>query len=106
MREPSNSNRTSPSTSSVPSVLPQRIELVRLTLPPSPTPILPPYVDECPDYWEVGGEQTCNNINDLGKCGGGLKNFTNFKYGGKTGVDAKRQWANECGITWSGITTN
>ena len=67
--------------------------------------VFPPYVDECPDYWEVVGEETCNNVQNLGKCAG-VKNFTNFVYGGETGLEAKKKWANDCGITWSGVTTD
>ena len=73
----------------------------------------PPMVPECPDYWLVdgsGNNTKCTNIKDLGTCPppSGQKHLTmNFNvapYIGNGGNCAKYNWANNCNVTWDGIT--
>ena len=66
----------------------------------------PPMVANCPDYWEdvtnsadaAVGSVRCNNIQNIGSCGGEkifLKTETPCN---------KYTWATTCGSTWDGIT--
>jgi hypothetical protein len=73
----------------------------------------PPLVPSCPDYWLVdgsGNNSTCINIKDLGTCSAqnGEKhltmNFNNAPYTGSQGLCNKYRWANNCGVSWDGIT--
>jgi hypothetical protein len=73
----------------------------------------PPMVPSCPDYWQMdgsGNNATCTNIKDLGICPpqGGQKhlvmNFNDPMYSGQNGLCAKYTWANNCKVTWDGIT--
>ena len=73
----------------------------------------PPLVPSCPDYWKMdgsGNNATCTNIKDLGVCpaqGGEphlVMNFNTSAYTGQNGLCAKYTWANNCGVTWDGIT--
>ena len=73
----------------------------------------PPMIPECPDYWVVdgsGNNTTCINMKDLGTCQpqNGQKhlvmNFNGAAYTGSNGLCAKYNWANNCGVTWDGIT--
>lgn len=78
----------------------------------------PPIVGECPDYWidSSGNGSNCINVRDLGTCktgGNGVSpggqhlamNFTVAPYVGSAGTCAKYTWANNCGVTWDGITS-
>jgi len=74
----------------------------------------PPLVGECPDYWTdiSGNGAQCVNVKDLGMCNGSLQtgqhltmDFTQAPYIGENGSCAKYKWANQCGITWDGITS-
>ena len=73
----------------------------------------PPLVPSCPDYGLVDGSgntSTCINIIDLGTCSAqnGEKhltmNFNTAPYTGSQGLCNKYRWANNCGVTWDGIT--
>ena len=74
----------------------------------------PPMTPPCPDYWEMNndssGNNTCSNIKNLGKCqpANGQKhlvmNFNDPSYNGSNGLCAKYTWANNCGVSWDGIT--
>ena len=64
----------------------------------------PPVTAECPDYW-VAKKKECTNPKNLGKCKG-PKNFNSKAYKGHDGDCAKSKWANNCGVTWQGITSN
>lgn len=64
----------------------------------------PPDIAECPDYWEVSGNQTCNNVKNLGHNCESPKNFSGPQWQGQTGIQVKQKWAKGCGITWDGIT--
>lgn len=73
----------------------------------------PPIVPQCPDYWDIdgsGNNTTCINVKNLGTCPpqNGEKyltmNFNSPTYSGANGLCAKYTWANNCGISWDGIT--
>lgn len=73
----------------------------------------PPMVPECPDYWVsqgTGTNATCVNVRNLGVCkptsGDShlTMNFNNAPYVGANGNCAKYTWANNCQISWDGLT--
>ena len=73
----------------------------------------PPMTPDCPDYWIMdgsGNNTTCTNVKDLGICSpaSGKKhltmNFNNAPYTGSQGMCNKYNWANNCGVSWDGIT--
>ena len=64
----------------------------------------PPVIGECPDYW-IAQNNTCTNPKNLGKCRGS-KSFNNKIYKGDGGDCAKAKWANNCNLSWQGITNN
>lgn len=75
--------------------------------------VWPPMIPECPDYWTMDGSgnaTTCINVKDLGTCPpkGNSKHLTmNFNTPAFTGSNelcAKYTWANNCGVSWDGIT--
>tara|TARA_B100001769_G_scaffold271658_2_gene264819 strand:+ start:8611 stop:8958 length:348 start_codon:yes stop_codon:yes gene_type:complete len=73
----------------------------------------PPIISECPDYYEIGviGQDTiCNKKSgldiskDIETCNK-LK-ISNASYQGTGGLCEKRKWAENCGVTWDGVTNN
>lgn len=64
----------------------------------------PPVTAECPDYW-VAKDGKCTNPKNLGKCTGPM-DFNTANFQGDGGDCAKAEWANNCNISWSGLTTN
>ena len=64
----------------------------------------PPVTAECPDFW-VAKNNECINPKNLGKCKDS-KSFNSKTYQGNGGDCAKSQWANNCGLSWQGITNN
>jgi hypothetical protein len=73
----------------------------------------PPVTPECPDYWVIdgsGNNTRCINVKDLGTCPAqfGEKhqtmNFNTPTFTGTNGLCAKYTWANNCKVTWDGIT--
>jgi len=73
----------------------------------------PPIVPECPDWWASdgsGNNSTCINIKDLGVCPPPtgqphqIMNFNTQTYTGSNGKCAKYTWANNCKVSWDGIT--
>jgi len=73
----------------------------------------PPMTPQCPDYWLVdgsGNNARCINVKDLGTCPpkNGEKHLTmDFNTPAFTGSNemcAKYTWANNCNISWDGIT--
>jgi hypothetical protein len=72
----------------------------------------PPIVPECPDYWIAdgsGNNTQCINVKDLGTCSANgtqhlTMNFNNAPFTGDNGSCAKYTWANNCNVTWDGIT--
>ena len=78
---------------------------------PNTKQVWPPLVSNCPDYFidEKGDGSQCRNTLKLGRgdtCNGvnGLYNFNISPYIGSGGNCAKYNWANDCGLTWDGIT--
>ena len=72
----------------------------------------PPVVSECPDYWidrvdKEGEPKKCFNVHNLGKssCDNVMDFSTDF-WSGSTGDCRKYKWANNCNVTWDGITNN
>jgi len=73
----------------------------------------PPMVPECPDYWLTdgsGNNTSCINVRDLGTCkpASGDKhlvmNFNSSIFTGSNSTCAKYKWANNCGVSWDGLT--
>lgn len=73
----------------------------------------PPVIGDCPDYWIdlSGNGGQCVNVKDLGTCkqpGKGQSHytmdFTTSSFTGSDGLCSKYNWANNCGVTWDGIT--
>ena len=67
----------------------------------------PPMISECPDYFEVVDSQKCFNVKNLGSCTSTEPiDFSGPKYQGRAGLKQKKIWAQQCGVTWDGITNN
>jgi hypothetical protein len=70
----------------------------------------PPLIPQCPDYWFMDPSSNCVNIRNLGTCSpqSGKKhlimNFNTPAYTGSNGNCAKYTWANNCNVSWDGIT--
>jgi len=73
----------------------------------------PPLTPSCPDYWTIdgsGNNTTCTNVKDLGTCPANsgqehlVMNFNQAQYTGANGLCQKYQWANNCNVSWDGIT--
>ncbi len=72
----------------------------------------PPIVGECPDYWidMSGNGEACYNSKSLGKCNipsegnPNTMNFNQSPFTGSGGECNKYNWANNCGVTWDGIS--
>jgi hypothetical protein len=72
----------------------------------------PPIIPSCPDYWTIdgsGNDTKCSNIKDLGSCPANdgdhlVMNFNNAPYIGEQATCAKYTWANNCNVSWDGIT--
>ena len=71
----------------------------------------PPIIGDCPDYWIdlSGNGGQCVNVKDLGTCksttpGHFTQDFTTPAFTGSNGLCSKYNWANNCGVSWDGIT--
>lgn len=73
----------------------------------------PPNVPSCPDWWVADGygdKQTCLNKNDLGSCPANAgeahqkMDFNTSNFTGSNGLCNKYKWANNCNVSWDGIT--
>jgi hypothetical protein len=70
----------------------------------------PPMVPECPDYWIMDPSNNCINTKDLGTCSSKsgedhlIMNFNTPTYKGDNGLCAKYTWANNCNVSWDGVT--
>lgn len=64
----------------------------------------PPYVSNCPDFWEETDAGVCKNIYKLGEPI--VKEVTPLDEGwnGTTGYCDKYRWANNNNLTWDGVT--
>jgi hypothetical protein len=75
--------------------------------------VWPPVTSNCPDYWESEGSgenSTCINVKDLGVCQAQgndehlIMNFNKAPFSGEQGNCAKYKWANNCKVSWDGLT--
>lgn len=76
----------------------------------------PPLISDCPDYWTV--EKTvnsngntdfkCINAKELGTLASDCTEYDNSQseYKGIGGLCRKKKWADNCKITWDGVTNN
>jgi hypothetical protein len=76
----------------------------------------PPMIASCPDYWIIdgsGNNATCVDIHDLtnwercppnGDDRHYRKNFNTSTYTGSNGECNKYRWAQNCSVSWDGIT--
>jgi hypothetical protein len=71
----------------------------------------PPIIGDCPDYWvDISGNgQRCVNVKDLGTCKSSTTkhlnmDFTSSEFTGDNSLCAKYTWANNCGVSWDGVT--
>jgi len=73
----------------------------------------PPIVSDCPDYWTDTDQNgaRCVNSQSLGTCNiptsnnNNAMNFTTSNFQGSNQACAKYTWAQNCGVTWDGITS-
>lgn len=74
--------------------------------------VWPPVVGSCPDYWLdlKGNGEECYNVKSLGICNipntneKNTMNFNTAPFNGDNGTCSKYNWANNCKLTWDGIT--
>ena len=87
--------------------------LIGLALHKSTDQTCPPIIGNCPDYWmdASGNGSDCIDVKDLAKqkCPSvGQEhlhmNFNIPGFQGTNGLCAKYKWANNCGVSWDGIT--
>jgi hypothetical protein len=70
----------------------------------------PPVTASCPDYWvdESKGDKSgsrCVNVKNLGTCKSNkVMNFNTNVFTGSNEMCAKYNWANNCKVSWDGIT--
>jgi len=67
--------------------------------------VFPPITSDCPDHWVADDLSGCLNPLGLGSCPG-PENFNTHTYNTHDGNCKKSKWAESCGLTWQGITTN
>ena len=73
--------------------------------------MFPPWPSKCPDYWKVGQNNTCINVNRIGKCNTGesiseqTMDFNQPEFTGDRGMLNKCKWAlpQTCNTPWEGI---
>ena len=76
--------------------------------------IYPASISKCPDYYSlIAGtcvsNETLYSKSDDSKCGN--VDYTTDYYnvsgtGPNSGLCSKKRWANDCGVSWDGITNN
>jgi len=72
----------------------------------------PPVVGDCPDFWvdTSGNGGNCVNVQNLGTCPSSVEgqpltaNFSGSNFNGTAGLCAKWNYANNCNLTWDGVT--
>ena len=67
--------------------------------------VFPPTIAQCPDYWEVTGDNVCNNVKNLGNHSGSM-DFSGSGWSGQSGLKKKYCWAKENQVIWDGVTNN
>jgi len=73
--------------------------------------MFPPWPSKCPDYWKVGPNNTCINVNRIGACNNGVStseqtmDFGQTGFTGKDGMYKKCTWAlpQYCNAPWEGV---
>ena len=66
----------------------------------------PPLVASCPDYFVLNKKTNkCSNPHNIGTCGNGEFDFSSNLYSGSLGNCSKYTWAKNCGVNWTGITS-
>jgi len=72
----------------------------------------PPVIANCPDYWmdmsgNNGSRCTPDPKNPIGNpnCNTAM-DFSQPQWRGQSGSCGKYKWANQCNLTWDGITNN
>ena len=74
----------------------------------------PPVISDCPDYYTSvknaqGTDYECTRNTDLSTnddTGCDTFNNSDTKYKGVGGLCEKKKWADNCGVTWDGVTNN
>ena len=65
----------------------------------------PPYVSNCPDFWEETDGGVCKNTYNLGvPVAADDVTISTMNWNGLSGDCNKYRWANNKGLTWDGIT--
>ena len=69
---------------------------------------IPPWKNECPDYWQLVAKRKCKNIHRIGKCAieedsDGIIDFDKAPFLGKDGDANKCRVARACNVPWTGI---
>lgn len=86
------------------------VVIVLIFLFPNTEQVWPPMVPNCPDYFkDINGDGSkCQNDLLLGTCGidpsNNFINFTDVKYIGSNSACEKYNTAQNCQISWDGIT--
>ncbi len=64
----------------------------------------PPYIPECPDYYEVDADGKCDNVKGLGNNCSNPADFSSERFKGVRGRVNKCKWAKDCGVAWDGVS--
>ena len=80
----------------------------------SKTQIYPANISKCPDYYSLSSGSCISNNTLYSKSNESSCKYLDYKseyfnapgVGPNSGVCAKKKWANECGVSWDGITNN
>lgn len=72
--------------------------------------LFPPIIANCPDYWvDVSGNNGagCTNVQNIGNpvCSNTM-DFSKPIFAGQNGACNKYKWAQQCNLSWDGITNN
>jgi hypothetical protein len=67
----------------------------------------PPVIANCPDYWDMSGNNMCRNIKNLGNSScANIIDFSAPQWSGSNGNCTKAKWAQSCNLSWDGLTEN
>jgi hypothetical protein len=74
--------------------------------------IYPPHVNHCPDYYQKNSFGDCYDKHNVFHTIDNVcysENFAKYNISGtglESGLCKKKQWANQCKVSWDGITNN
>jgi hypothetical protein len=72
--------------------------------------VFPPVIANCPDYWtDTSGNKGsgCTNDQNIGNLScASTMDFSKPMFAGSMGACAKYKWAQQCNLSWDGITNN